>query len=75
MRLYKYVANPENILKDGYIRATQLSALNDPFEANYSKEGLKELIREFDYTSKGEEFINYIEENKHKVGVISFTDS
>ncbi len=75
MHLYKYVANPKYILEDGYIRATQLNALNDPFEANYSKEGLKELVGEFEGTSKGEEFINYIEENRHKVGVISFTES
>lgn len=75
MHLYKYVAKPEYILEDGYIRATQLSALNDPFEANYSKKGLKELVREFEGPSNGEEFINYIEENKHKVGVISFTES
>ncbi|USE38695.1 DUF2971 domain-containing protein [Endozoicomonas sp. SCSIO W0465] len=72
--LYKYVSNPENILKDGFIRATQLSALNDPFEAVYSSEGLKELASNFDFET-GDEFIKYIDENKHKVGVISLTES
>ena len=44
MMLFKYVSNPDFILEDGYIRATQLSALNDPFEANYDKKGLSVKI-------------------------------
>lgn len=71
MKLFKYVSNPDYILEEGYIRATQLSALNDPFEANYSKNGLKQLSREF----TNEVDIEYIEEYKHKVGVISFSES
>ncbi len=74
MILFKYVSNPDFILEDSYIRATQLSALNDPFEANYDKEGLIELVREFDDMS-GEEIITHIEENKHKIGVICFSEA
>lgn len=72
--LFKYVSNPDHILEEGYIRATQLSALNDPFEANYSQEGLQKVGSEcecFEY----EQLINYIEEYKHKVGIISFSES
>lgn len=75
MHLYKYVSNPNFILNDGYIRATQLSALNDPFEANYSKKALKKLTKEFNYELDEKELLKYIEENKHKVGVISFTET
>jgi hypothetical protein len=35
-------------LKDGYIRATQLSALNDPFEAIYCENALSELCLHFE---------------------------
>ena len=75
MHLYKYVSNPNFILNDGYIRATQLSALNDPFEATYSKKALKKLTKEFNNELDEREIIKYIEENKHKVGVISFTEA
>ncbi len=75
MILFKYVSNPNFILDDGYIRATQLSALNDPFEANYSKKALKKLTKEFNCELDEKELLKYIEENKHKVGVISFTEA
>lgn len=78
MFLYKYVSNPKYILEDGYIRATQLSTLNDPFEANYSKKELNNLAKVFNhYTDKDErkELVKYIEENKFKVGIISLTES
>jgi hypothetical protein len=75
MYLYKYVRNPKYILEEGYIRATQLSVLNDPFEANYSRKALKELAKEFNYELKSNQLIKYIEANKHKVGVVSFTEA
>jgi hypothetical protein len=78
MHLYKYVNEPKYILEEGYIRATQLSALNDPFEANYSKKELKYLAKEFnDYSDKKErkKLVKYVEENISKVGIISFTES
>ena len=72
--LFKYVSNPDFILEDGYIRATQLSALNDPFEANYDKKGLRELAKHFDDMS-GKEIIDYIEKHKYKIGVICFSET
>ena len=75
MVLFKYVSNPDCILKDGYIRATQLSALNDPFEATNSEKGLKKLLSYFEGIIKEKELIDFIEKEKHKVGVISFTQT
>jgi hypothetical protein len=73
--LYKYMSNPEYFLKEGYIRATQLSALNDPFEATYCKEALSELCPHFEICESPDELISYIEENKNKIGVISLTEA
>ncbi len=73
--LFKYVSEPSYIMQDGYIRAAQLSALNDPFEANYSKAGLKKLSRELGDILDNDGLIDYIEKEKYKVGVISFSES
>lgn len=73
--LYKYMSNPEYFLKEGYIRATQLSALNDPFEASYCQEALSDLCPHFEICESPHELISYIEENKNKIGVISLTEA
>lgn len=74
--LYKYVANPDFILKDGYIRATQLSALNDPFEANYCENGLRKLAQELNYSHGIDtDLCEYLHKNKNRVGVICLTES
>jgi len=79
--LFKYMSGPRHILKDGFIRATQLEALNDPFEAIYCEKGLKELVKHFDESSVflvgiGEiSFSEYVELNKNNIGVISFSES
>lgn len=78
MYLYKYVYEPKYILEEGYIRATQISALNDPFEGNYSKKELTRLSKEFNYypnKKERKELVKYIEENISKVGIISLTES
>ncbi|OIP99438.1 MAG: hypothetical protein AUK35_07210 [Zetaproteobacteria bacterium CG2_30_46_52] len=75
------MSSPRRVLKDGFIRATQLSALNDPFEAVYCEKGLKELVSYFDdssvvQTGLGEiSFSEYVERNKNNIGVISFSES
>ncbi|AGH42727.1 DUF2971 domain-containing protein [Paraglaciecola psychrophila] len=73
--LYKYMSNPEYFLKDGYIRATQLSALNDPFEAIYCENALSELCPHFEICESPSELITHIETNKNKIGVISLTEA
>lgn len=69
------MSNPEYFLKEGYIRATQLSALNDPFEATYCKEALSELCPHFEIFESPSDLISYIEINKNKIGVISLTEA
>ncbi|KAA8596531.1 hypothetical protein F0Z19_4746 [Vibrio cyclitrophicus] len=73
--LYKYMSNPDYFLKEGYIRATQLAGLNDPFEATYCKEALSDLSPYFEICESPDELISYIEENKSKIGVISLTEA
>lgn len=74
-QLFKYVSNEKYILEDGYIRATQLEALNDPFEATYCKKSLKKLSKHFEGCEKGKELIKSIEDEKHNIGIISFSES
>jgi hypothetical protein len=69
------MANPEYFLKEGYIRATQLAALNDPFEAAYCKEALSELCPYFETFGSPSDLISYVETNKNKIGVISLTEA
>jgi len=69
------MSNPEYFLKDGYIRATQLSALNDPFEAIYCENALSELCPHFEICESPSELITHIEINKNKIGVISLTEA
>ena len=72
------MANLHSLLEDGFIRATQLSALNDPFEAIYCKENLNELADYFDdcYSDDNKiPLIEYVEEKKHRIGIISFSES
>lgn len=72
--LFKYMSNPKFLLEDGYMRATQLSALNDPFEAVYCEDSLSKLSSHFEGCIEKEELNNYIKEHKHKIGVISFSE-
>ena len=69
------MSSPNYLLKDGYIRATQIAALNDPFEASYCEEGLRELSSHFEIYEEGEKLVAHINENKHKIGVISFSEA
>ena len=73
--LHKYMSSPNYLLDDGYIRATQLAALNDPFEASYCQNSLSELSSYFELCDTGDVLLNYVEDNKYKVGVISFSEA
>lgn len=57
------MSNPEYFLKDGYIRATQLSALNDPFEATYCKMHYQSFVLILEIYESPNELIDYIEKN------------
>lgn len=73
--LYKYFPDPKLFLEEGYIRATQLPALNDPFEALYCKDSLVELARECEYFMSPDELIGFIDNRKNEIGVICFSES
>lgn len=74
LMLYKYLSDPNLVISDGYIRGTQLSALNDPFEANYCKWSLEQLLTEIEIDSIKQDLIHRITERLKGVGVFSVTE-
>lgn len=80
-QLFKYVSQHRNLFNDGFIRLSQPSALNDPFEASFCRKSLDELATYFDYSTAldpvlGEvSFSKYIEYKMHHIGIISFSES
>jgi hypothetical protein len=74
--LFKYLADPTNILKEGFIRLTQLSRLNDPFEAYYCKNNLNTLLHELELDSEGVSlFETEISEILPNIGVVCLTET
>lgn len=73
-QLFKYTSQPQRILENGYIRATQVSALNDPFEATYCVDGLRELANHFDGLT-ADSVIEYVDLFRSHVGVICLTEA
>jgi len=71
--LYKYMPEPYSLLDEGYIRATQLSALNDPFEGIYYERGLRNLSQAVGDRYK--DTVRYVQEHIKKVGVICLTEA
>jgi len=74
------MSDKRDFFTDGFMRLTQLSALNDPLEATYCEQGLNDLIRNFDDViitdSKSElNYKNYINLNKQNLGIISLSES
>ncbi|BCD99394.1 hypothetical protein MARGE09_P3596 [Marinagarivorans cellulosilyticus] len=75
------MASARTFFEDGYIRLTQRSALNDPFEAIYCIDSLNDLVKYFDDQTvfdidhKEVSFHQYIENNINKVGVICLSES
>ncbi len=47
-QLFKYMSKPRNFFEEGFIRLSQPSALNDPFEAAFCRESLDDLASHFD---------------------------
>ncbi|WP_417810541.1 DUF2971 domain-containing protein [Thalassospira alkalitolerans] len=76
-QLFKYMSAPWDLFANGYIRLTQISALNDPFEALFCRSGLDTLSKEFDdNTVLGNlSFSDYIDRDLNKVGVISLSEN
>ncbi len=80
-QLFKYMNEPRNFFDEGFIRLSQPSVLNDPFEASFCRESLNELASHFDDSTSwdpeyGElSFSQYVELRMNHIGVISFTES
>lgn len=78
---FKYMSSPRTLFEDGFIRLTQRSALNDPFEAIYCADSLNDLVNHFDDQTvfdddyKEVSFNQYIENNIEKVGIIALSES
>lgn len=69
------MSNPEYLIQEGYIRATQLAALNDPFEATYCKNSLKDLCLYFEEFESPEDLVSYVDTKKNEIGIISLTEA
>lgn len=80
-QLFKYLGEPRDIFSKGFIRLSQPSVLNDPFEASFCSVSLDALASHFDYSTEfdpdlGElTFSGYIENRMHHIGVISFSEN
>lgn len=78
--LFKYLSDPRDFFENGFIRLSQISCLNDPFEASFCQQSLDELCTYFDkstefFESKELSFSEYVRANIFRVGVISLTEN
>lgn len=80
-QLFKYMSKPRNFFEEGFIRLSQPSALNDPFEAAFCRESLDDLASHFDESTSWDPeygeltFSQYVDFRMHHIGVISFTEN
>lgn len=80
-QLFKYLPEPRNLFDEGFIRLSQLVALNDPFEASFCSESLDNLSTHFDYSMAQDpefgdiSFSKYIEMRMHNIGVICLSEN
>lgn len=69
------MSNPEYLIKEGYIRATQLATLNDPFEGTYCRNSLKDLCHYFEVFESPKDLVSYVDTKMNEIGVISLTEA
>ncbi|MEZ9709801.1 DUF2971 domain-containing protein [Vibrio breoganii] len=80
-QLFKYLPEPRNLFEEGFIRLSQIVALNDPFEASFCMTSLEQLSSHFDESNAydaelGElSFPDYVKNRMHHIGVISFSEN
>lgn len=80
-QLFKYMSQPRNFFEEGFIRLSQLSALNDPFEAAFCQKSLDELVEHFDYSESWDpefgqlSYSKYVKIRMNNIGVISFSEN
>lgn len=81
IQLFKYMSEPRNLFEEGFIRLSQPSVLNDPFEASFCPKSLDELANYFDDSTAWDPefgqltFSRYVALRLHQIGVISFTEN
>jgi len=81
IQLFKYMSEPRSIFEEGFIRLSQPSVLNDPFEASFCPKSLDELANYFDDSTSWDlefgqlTFSQYVALRLHHIGVISFTEN
>lgn len=81
MQLFKYDSETRDLFTDGFIRLSQLSVLNDPFEASFCPSSLDKLASNFDDETTlgfgGEEiaYSAYAKKHLNDVGVICFSEN
>lgn len=75
------MSEPRNFFEEGFIRLSQPSVLNDPFEAAFCRKSLDELASNFDEPTSWDpefgklKFSEYVDLRMHHIGVISLTES
>jgi len=80
-QLFKYLPEPRNLFEEGFIRLSQMVALNDPFEASFCTASLEHLSSHFDEKNAYDlelgklSFSDYVQKNMHHIGVISFSEN
>lgn len=80
-QLFKYMSEPRDFFEEGFVRLSQPSVLNDPFEASFCRKSLDELSSYFDEqniwdSNLGElKFSDYVDLKMHHIGVVSFTEN
>lgn len=80
-QLFKYLPEPRDLFTDGFIRLSQISALNDPFEAAYCEKSLDELVSHFDNQNTYDaefgniEFSQYVKQRISHIGVICLSEN
>lgn len=80
-QLFKYMSEPRDFFEEGFIRLSQPSVLNDPFEAAFCRKSLDELASHFDNPTSWDpefgdlNFSQYLDLRMHHIGVISFTEN
>ncbi len=75
------MSEPRSIFEEGFIRLSQPSVLNDPFEASFCPKSLDELATYFDDSTSWDPvfgkltFSQHVALRLHHIGVISFTEN
>lgn len=75
------MSKPRDFFEEGFIRLSQRSALNDPFEAAFCQKSLDELVEYFDESKSwdpefGElSYSEYVKLRMNNIGVLSFSEN